>query len=291
VDLLLAQAVANGLLIGAIYGLAALGLTLVWGVMDVVNLAHGEFVLLGAFLTFVLFSQRGALGGLNPLVSLLLVVPVGLLLGGALYRVLLRRVVGQPALTTLLLTFGLSILFNNALLNWFGPDVRIVRWAQGSLILGGVALPVTRLIAFALVVGASVCLFLFLQRTYQGKAIRAVMQDSEAAAALGIDTQGVLTTAFAVGTVLAMVAGVLVSVALSFSPANGVQFSVTSFVICVVGGLGRPLGALIGGLIVGLVESFTGTFITQAYTPAMVSLLLIAFLLVRPAGLFGRVVR
>ena len=286
-DLLLAQAIANGLLIGAIYGLAALGLTLVWGIMDVVNLAHGEFVLFGAYLTFVLFSQRGALGGLNPLLSLLMVVPAGLLFGAFLYRALLRRVVGQPALTTLLLTFGLSILFNNVLLNWFGPDVRIVRWAQGSLVIGGVALPWTRLIAFALVIVVALCLFVFLQRSYAGKAIRAVMQDAEAAAALGIDTQRVLTTAFAVGTMLAMVAGVLVSVALSFSPANGVQFSVTSFVICVVGGLGRPLGAMMGGIIVGLVESFTGVFITQAYTPAMVSLLLIGFLLVRPVGLFG----
>ena len=286
-DLLLAQAIANGLLIGAIYGLAALGLTLVWGIMDVVNLAHGEFVLFGAYLTFVLFSQRGALGGLNPLLSLLMVVPAGLLFGAFLYRALLQRVVGQPALTTLLLTFGLSILFNNVLLNWFGPDVRIVRWAQSSLVIGGVALPWTRLIAFALVIVVALCLFVFLQRSYAGKAIRAVMQDAEAAAALGIDTQRVLTTAFAVGTMLAMVAGVLVSVALSFSPANGVQLSVTSFVICVVGGLGRPLGAMIGGIIVGLVESFTGVFITQAYTPAMVSLLLIGFLLVRPVGLFG----
>jgi len=286
-DLLLAQAIANGLLIGAIYGLAALGLTLVWGIMDVVNLAHGEFVLFGAYLTFVLFSQRGALGGVNPLLSLLMVVPAGLLFGAFLYRALLQRVVGQPALTTLLLTFGLSILFNNVLLNWFGPDVRIVRWAQSSLVIGGVALPWTRLIAFALVIVVALCLFVFLQRSYAGKAIRAVMQDAEAAAALGIDTQRVLTTAFAVGTMLAMVAGVLVSVALSFSPANGVQFSVTSFVICVVGGLGRPLGAMMGGIIVGLVESFTGVFITQAYTPAMVSLLLIGFLLVRPVGLFG----
>ena len=286
-DLLLAQTIANGLLIGAIYGLAALGLTLVWGIMDVVNLAHGEFVLFGAYLTFVLFSQRGALGGVNPLLSLLMVVPAGLLFGAFLYRALLQRVVGQPALTTLLLTFGLSILFNNVLLNWFGPDVRIVRWAQGSLVIGGVALPWTRLIAFALVIVVALCLFVFLQRWYAGKAIRAVMQDAEAAAALGIDTQRVLTTAFAVGTMLAMVAGVLVSVALSFSPANGVQLSVTSFVICVVGGLGRPLGAMIGGIIVGLVESFTGVFITQAYTPAMVSLLLIGFLLVRPVGLFG----
>jgi branched-chain amino acid transport system permease protein len=289
-DLLLGQSIVNGLLIGAIYGLAALGLTLVWGVMDVVNLAHGEFVLFGAFLTFILFSQRGG-PGLSPLLTLILAVPVGLIVGAVLYRLLLRRVVGQPALTTLLLTFGLSILFNNALLNWFGPDVRIVRWAQGSLVVGGLALPWTRLIAFGLVMVASLCLFAFLQRTYAGKAIRAVMQDTEAAAALGIDTQRVLTTAFAIGTALAMVAGVLVSVALSFSPANGVQFSVTSFVICVVGGLGRPLGALVGGLIVGLVESFTGTLITQAYTPAMVSLLLIAFLLVRPAGLFGRAAR
>jgi branched-subunit amino acid ABC-type transport system permease component len=290
-DLLIAQAIANGLLIGAIYGLAALGLTLVWGIMDVVNMAHGEFVLFGAYLTFVLFSQRGAEGGLSPLLSLLVVIPVGLVLGTLIYRLLLQRVVGRPALTTLLLTFGLSILFNNVLLNWFSPDVRIVRWAQGSLVVGGVALPWTRLIAFTLVMLVSLGLFFFLQRSYPGKAIRAVMQDAEAAGALGIDTQRVLTTAFAVGTMLAMVAGVLVSVALSFSPANGVQFSVTSFVICVVGGLGRPLGAMLGGLIVGLVESFTGVFITQAYTPAMVSLLLIGFLLLRPQGLFGRPAR
>src|SRR5262245_22618182 len=183
-DLLLAQAIVNGLLIGAIYGLAALGLTLVWGVMDVVNMAHGELVLFGAFLTFVLFGQLGGLGALSPVVSLLAVIPLGLGIGIAIYRLLLQRVVGQPPLTTLLLTFGLSILFNNALLNWFGPDVRIVRWAQGSLIVGGLALPMTRLIAFALVCVASVCLFAFLQRTYQGKAIRAVMQDAEAAAAL-----------------------------------------------------------------------------------------------------------
>jgi branched-chain amino acid transport system permease protein len=290
-DLLIAQAIANGLLIGAIYGLAALGLTLVWGIMDVVNMAHGEFVLFGAYLTFVLFSQRGAAGGLSPLVSLILVVPVGLGLGILIYRLLLQRVVGRPALTTLLLTFGLSILFNNAILNWFSPDVRIVRWAQGSVVVAGVALPWTRLIAFTLVMLVSLALYLFLQRSYAGKAIRAVMQDAEAAGALGIDTQRVLTTAFAVGTMLAMVAGVLVSVALSFSPANGVQFSVTSFVICVVGGLGRPLGAMLGGLIVGLVESFTGVFVTQAYTPAMVSLLLIGFLLARPQGLFGRAAR
>ena len=288
---LVVQAIVNGLLIGAIYGLAALGLTLVWGIMDVVNLAHGEFVLFGAYLTFALFGPRGVLGGSSPLLSLHDVVPGGVVLAVLLYRLLLQRVVGQPALTTLLLTFGLSILFNNVLLNWFGPDVRIVRWAEGSLLLGGIALPWTRLIAFALVMVASLCLFLFLQRTDAGRAIRAVMQDSEAAAALGIDTQRVLTTAFAVGTVLAMVAGVLVSVALSFAPANGVQFSVTSFVICVVGGLGRPLGAMLGGLLVGLIESFTGTFITQAYTPATVSLLLIGFLLVRPAGLFGRAAR
>jgi branched-subunit amino acid ABC-type transport system permease component len=285
-DLLLGQSIANGLLIGAIYGLAALGLTLVWGVMDVVNLAHGEFVLL----TFVLFAQRGG-PALSPLVTLVLAAAAGGILGVVVYRLLLRRVVGQPALTTLLLTFGLSILFNNALLNWFGPDVRIVRWAQGSLVVGGLALPWTRLIAFGLVLVAATCLFAFLHRTYAGKAIRAVMQDAEAAAALGIDTDRVLTIAFGIGTALAMVAGVLVSVALSFSPANGVQFSVTSFVICVVGGLGRPLGALVGGLIVGLVESFTGTFVTQAYTPAMVSVLLIGFLLLRPAGLFGRAIR
>lgn len=282
---LITQAVINGVLIGSVYGLAALGLTLVWGIMDIVNIAHGEFILLGAYLTFVLYNLPD--GGVSPLLALLIAIPAGALVGQLVFTGLLRRVLGRSGLTTLLLTFGISICLNNILLNVFSPDVRTVRWAGGSLLLGPLVVPISRLIALGLVLVMSGVLFAFLQRSYTGKSIRAVMQDREAAASLGINIRGVLGIAFVIGTALAFVAGVLLSIVIPFAPATALPYSITSFVICVVGGLGRPLGALLGGLIVGLVENFTGTFISQAYTPAAVSVLLITFLLLRPAGLFG----
>lgn len=285
-DLIL-QVIANGLLIGSIYGLAALGLTLIWGIMDVVNVAHGEFILIGAYLCFFLF----AVWGLSPLLAFALAIPTGALVGGIVHALLIRRVVGKPVLTTLLLTFGLSIFLNNLMLNLFTPDVRMVRWAQHSLLVGGLVFPVTRLIAFGVVLLMTAALYLFLERTYPGRAIRALMQDAEAAAALGVNTGRILLLSFVIGTIFATMAGALISVVLPFEPASALPLGITAFVVVVVGGLGRPLGSMLGGVLVGTVESFTGTFISQAYAPATVSFLLILFLLLRPAGLFGTTVR
>lgn len=281
--ILFVQAVINGVLIGSIYGLSALGLTLVWGIMDIVNLAHGEFIILGAFMNYFLFT----LLGVNPLVGVLLAIPAGVVVGGVIHLLFIRRVIGRSGLTTLLLTFGLSVLGNNIMLQLFAGEPRSIQWIRTSLELWGLFIPVTRLIAFCLVLVMAAFLFYFLERTYPGKAIRAIMQDSEAAAAMGIPTGSILLLCFIIGTVLAMMAGTLVSIVLPFQPAFALQYTITSFVITVVGGLGRPAGALVGGLLVGILESFTGTFISQAYTPITVSVLLIGFLLVRPAGLFG----
>ena len=281
--ILFVQAVINGVLIGSIYGLSALGLTLVWGIMDIVNLAHGEFIILGAFMNYFLFT----LLGVNPLVGVLLAIPAGVVVGGVIHLLFIRRVIGRSGLTTLLLTFGLSVLGNNIMLQLFAGEPRSIQWIRTSLELWGLFIPVTRLIAFCLVLVMAAFLFYFLERTYPGKAIRAIMQDSEAAAAMGIPTGSILLLCFIIGTVLAMMAGTLVSIVLPFQPAFALQYTISSFVITVVGGLGRPAGALVGGLLVGILESFTGTFISQAYTPITVSVLLIGFLLVRPAGLFG----
>lgn len=281
--ILFVQAVINGVLIGSIYGLSALGLTLVWGIMDIVNLAHGEFIILGAFMNYFLFT----LLGVNPLVGVLLAIPAGVVVGGIIHLLFIRRVIGRSGLTTLLLTFGLSVMGNNIMLQLFAGEPRSIQWIRTSLELWGLFIPVTRLIAFCLVLAMAAFLFYFLERTYPGKAIRAIMQDSEAAAAMGIPTGSILLLSFIIGTVLAMMAGTLVSIVLPFQSAFALQYTITSFVITVVGGLGRPAGALVGGLLVGILESFTGTFISQAYTPITVSVLLIGFLLVRPAGLFG----
>ncbi len=281
--ILFVQAVINGVLIGSIYGLSALGLTLVWGIMDIVNLAHGEFIILGAFMNYFLFT----LLGVNPLVGVLLAIPAGVVVGGIIHLLFIRRVIGRSGLTTLLMTFGLSVMGNNIMLQLFAGEPRSIQWIRTSLELWGLFIPVTRLIAFCLVLAMAAFLFYFLGRTYPGKAIRAIMQDNEAAAAMGIPTGSILLLCFIIGTVLAMMAGTLVSIVLPFQPAFALQYTITSFVITVVGGLGRPAGALVGGLLVGILESFTGTFISQAYTPITVSILLIGFLLVRPAGLFG----
>lgn len=281
------QAVINGVLIGSIYGLSALGLTLIWGIMDIVNLAHGEFIILGAYINFLLFTLQGV----NPVVGVLLAIPSGIVIGGLVHLLFIRHVVGKSPLTTLLMTFGLSVAGNNTLLQVFSGEPRSIRWITRSLEFGGLFVPVTRLIAFCFVLVMAAFLFYFLRRTYPGKAIRAIMQDSEAAAAMGVPTGRILMLCFVIGSTLALTGGALVSVVLPFEPSFALPYAIVAFVITVVGGLGRPLGALLGGLLVGVLESFTGTYVSQAYTPVTVSVLLIAFLLVRPAGLFGHPAR
>ncbi|MFQ5913361.1 MAG: branched-chain amino acid ABC transporter permease [Nitrospinota bacterium] len=281
------QAIINGVLIGSIYGLSALGLTLVWGIMDIVNLAHGELIILGAFMNFFLFTLQGV----NPLIGILLSIPAGIVVGGVVHLLFIRRVVGKSGLTTLMMTFGLSVMGNNIMLQVFTGEPRSIQWLRKTLEFGGLFIPVTRLIAFCFVMVMAAFLFYFLGRTYPGKAIRAIMQDPEAAAAMGIPTGAILLLAFIIGTVLAMVAGSLVSIVLPFEPSFALQYAIISFVITVVGGLGRPVGALVGGILVGILESFTGTYISQAYTPITVSVLLILFLLIRPSGLFGHTTR
>ncbi len=281
------QVIINGLMIGSIYALSAMGLTLVWGIMDIVNLAHGEFIILGAYMTFFLFT----LYGVNPLLSLLLTIPAGIVVGGIIHFLFIRSVIGKPPLISLLLTFGISIAGNNIMLQLFTGDPRSVLWASHSWIVGDLIFSQARLIAFSLAMLITLCSFFFLARTYSGRAIRAIMQNQEAAAAMGVPINRILLLAFIMGTVLAMMAGTLASIVLPFEPPYALTYGIISFVIVVVGGLGRPLGALLGGFLVGILENITGSYISQAYTPMTVSVLLILFLIFRPAGLFGRVVR
>ncbi|HYB73972.1 MAG TPA: branched-chain amino acid ABC transporter permease [Candidatus Sulfotelmatobacter sp.] len=284
---ILFQTIINGLLVGGVYGISALGLTLVWGIMDIVNLAHGEFMVLGAFLCFFLFSGAGV----SPVLAALLALPLGLALGLLLYWAFVHRVVGRPPLASLLLMFGVSLFLNNTMLNLWSPDTRSVPWYPGSLRMAGATIPGGRLVAFCMAGALAGALYLFLYRTYPGKAIRAIMQDREASAAMGVDTQRILLLCFGVGTALAVVAGTLLAMVRPFAPQSAVSYAVIGFVVVVAGGLGNPFGALLGGLLVGLVESATGTYISQTYTPVVVSCLLVGFLLLRPAGLFGRTLR
>lgn len=255
------QALAAGILIGGLYGLVSVGLSLIFGVLRIVNFAHGEFVMLGMYGAYVL---QGALG-LDPLVSLLILGPVFFVFGALVQHLLLRRVLAAPDLAQIFLTVGLSIVLANAALLVFGADYRGVSVPYGDAYLsfGAIILPWTRIIAFA---GAAILaglLTLFLSRTDLGRAMRAAAQDREVAMLLGIDPDRVFLVAFGLGAALAAAAGVLLVTFFPVSPTAGTQFGLIAFVVVILGGLGSLGGALAAGFVVGVVESL-GRFYLQA---------------------------
>lgn len=283
------QVLVNGLLIGGVYGLAALGLSLIWGVMKVVNLAHGTFIMLGAYLSYWAF----VLLGLHPLVSIGLALIVGFVAGFIVYWVFLDRVIAgashefEMEMMTLLLTFAFSIILYGAALNVWGADLRGIPLRLRPWELGGLTVSPSRVIAFVAAAGLSVLLYVFLKKTYWGKAIRAVTQSRAAAQLAGIDPRKVFGLAFSLGTAYALIAGVIASITTAVTPYLGVLYILRSFTVVVLGGLGNPLGALAGGLILGVAESLTTTFASYNFSPAVSALLLILILLVRPQGLFA----
>lgn len=255
------QAMAAGILIGGLYGLVSVGLSLIFGVLRIVNFAHGEFVMLGMYGAYVL---QGALG-LDPLVSLLILGPVFFVFGALVQHLLLRRILVAPDLAQIFLTVGLSIVLANVALLVFGADYRGVSVPYGDayLSLGAIILPWTRIIAFA---GAAILaglLTLFLSRTDLGRAMRAAAQDREVAMLLGIDPDRVFLVAFGIGAALAAAAGVLLVTFFPASPTAGTQFGLIAFVVVILGGLGSLGGALAAGFVVGVVESL-GRFYLQA---------------------------
>ncbi|MCL6650270.1 MAG: branched-chain amino acid ABC transporter permease [Chloroflexi bacterium] len=281
--LVVAQLIVSGVLLGGVYALFAAGLNLIFGVMRVINIAHGELMMLGAYTTFWLFT----LWGVNPILSLLISVPLLFLLGAVLERIFIERIVGQPLLISLLLTFGFSLFFSGSALTLWSNDFRSVPYFSGSLVLGPLALPISRTVAFALAVVITLAVWFFLQRTRLGKAVRATAQSAEVALVCGIDVRRIRLLTFALGSSLAGAAGTLVSVMFSFSPAIGATFLAKGFAIIVLGGLGSFLGALAGGVLLGMTEVFGSYFTTASLAEAIPYLVLLLMLLVRPTGFFG----
>jgi branched-chain amino acid transport system permease protein len=278
------QVVVNGLLIGGVYGVAALGLGLVWGVMSVVNVAHGDFLIFLAYMTWVLV----ALQHLSPFVALVLLIPAGFVAGMILYRLLVRHLVGRSEveLMSLVLFFGLSaIVYGFSSYQW-GADIRSLPIPLPTLRLLGVVVPGTRLAAFLIGGALMLGLVWFFRKTYWGKAIRAVAQSRDAARALGIDPDLVSAVAFGIALAYAGVAGSLIAMTSPLSPFLGVPYVGRSFAVVVLGGLGNPLGALVGGLVLGLAESLSSMWITFGLSPAVAFVLLILVLVLRPQGLF-----
>lgn len=273
----------DGLLIGVVYGIAAMGLNLIWGVMRVINLAHGALISLGMFGVYLLFSSLG----LNPYISLVLVAVLGLLMGVFIYIIAIHRVINAPYLSTLLATFSVNMIIIGVGTAAFTTTPRDTGFSLGSLGLGPLTLQGTRLVAAFVTLLVTALLYLFLYRTRTGKYIRAVSNNRAAAELMGIPSSRILALSFGIGTMLAAIAGGLIATFFSFTILSGDVYQQKSFIIGVMGGLGNPLGALVGGLILGVLEGVLPLAMPNTWVPVIEFVLFILILLVKPSGLLG----
>jgi branched-chain amino acid transport system permease protein len=281
------QATLYGLLQGGLLALVAVGFSLVWGVMNVVNLAHGAFVLVGAYVAY----QANAVLGLDPFLGMVPAAVVLFCLGYALQRLLINLVVNAPIFITLLLTFGLDLVLVNLLLAMFSADYRSIPtgYAERAITLpGDIRLPLGRLAAALVAVALTVVLGFVMRRTRTGLAILATGMDRGAARLMGIKAAHVYALTFGIAVGLAGAAGAAVGAVSTFSPADAGRFTLFSFVAAVLGGLGNMSGALYGGLLLGLVEAWGGQLLPGTLVNAVAFAVLVLVLAVRPQGLAGR---
>jgi len=283
----LSQAAINGVMLGGFYAVMVLGFSIIWGVMGVINLAHGEFVMVGAYITWILSKQFGW----EPFATVIVVFPVMFAVGYALQRALINRVIDRPYLISLLVTYGLSIIIANATKILFTATPRTVDTAfSGFWRVGDVTIPITKTIVLiaALIIMAG--LHLFLQYTRLGKSIRAAAQNREAARIVGIEIKHVYAITFAICIALTAVAGTLVAPTQPIYPFMGPPLTLKAFAITAMAGLGSIPGALMGGIVLGLVEVLIATFVPGVGTNlGIVSsfVILVVVLVTRPQGLFG----
>ncbi len=281
IEALIASSI-DGLMLGFVFGLMAMGLTLIFGVMKVINLGHGPFIVMGMFAILVM-SQLG----INPYLGLVIVVLLGLLTGIVVYFVAVHRVINAPELTTLLATFSVNMILIGALTIIFSTSPRGLDLELPSFRTGAITVLGTRFVAVLVAVGVTIALYSFLYRTRTGKSIRAVANNRGAAELMGINSSWILALSFGIGTLLAMISGGLLATLFSFTVLSGGGLEVKSFVIVVLGGLGNPTGALFGGIIIGLLESITTIFIPVSWVPVFEFVVFVLILLFRPNGLFG----
>ena len=278
-----AQTIVNGLVIGALYALMAIGLSLVYGVMRVVNITHGDLAMLGGYLTYFLWSWAG----ISPPLALLPVMAVMFGVGVLMHRAVLERVVGRPLLASLMLTFGLSAFIWNTAEAVFTTRVRGIQYLTDPVSVAGVSMSGSYLLGFALAVLLTGGLFAFLRYTLWGKAVRATSQNADVAMGCGIDTARVRTVAFGLGAALAAAAGNIVAMTGFIYPAMGFLYLAKAFTIVVLGGLGSPTGALIAAFVYGLLESGGTQVLSARVAHALPFVILVATLMLRPSGLFG----
>jgi branched-chain amino acid transport system permease protein len=284
--MLAAQIIINALVLGCLYACIAIGFSLVWGVLNVINLIHGSMIVLGAYLAWGLYQSLA----ISPWYVLPIAAPLFFVFGYLLQRLLLNRVITAPVLVTLTLTFGLDLILNNAMIYFFKADYRklTLKPPMGSVSLFGVVVPVDRLIATVLALALTGLLYILLRRSRVGRAIVAVRLDRDAAVLMGVDVKSIYAIAFGIGAALAGSAGVLMALIFPISALTSTSYLDKAFVVCVLGGLGSVSGSLAGGLLLALAEGIGSATIGPAYATTLSFAMLIVFLLLRPQGLLGR---
>lgn len=283
---LLAQILVNGILLGGLYALMALGLALVWGVLNIVNLAHGAFIMVGAYVTWALFTYLH----IDPFVALPVAAAVLFVIGYAVQRGILNLVIRAPMFNTLLITFGLEVVLTFLAQLVFSADFRTINpsYAGSNFSVGGITIPYLQLVAFLIACALTFALWAFLTRSRIGRGIRAAAQNLVAARLYGVAPRSIYALTFGLGTALAGVAGGLYGTVSQINPYIGGALTAKSFVIAIIGGLDNPLGVIVGGLFLGVVESLTALYIGPTYKDAISFGLLVVVLIVRPTGLLGR---
>jgi len=283
---MLLQAIVNGILFGSVYATIGIGFSLVWGVMNIINVAHGSFIMIGAYLSYTLYAAWG----LDPFLCIPLVMAVLFVLAYAIQKFVLNRVVRGSVFITLTFTFGLQILIANVCLLIWSADYRSVKlpYSSAGLQLGGLVIPLVRLGILAAALILTGLFYVFMRRTKTGIAITATALNFEGARTVGIDVFNIYAVTFGVSAALAGAAGCLISPIMSINPFSGGPLVAKAFVIAILGGLGNTAGALIGGLALGLVETVGTAFIPSSFQELLGFTVLVLVLVFRPQGLLGK---
>lgn len=282
----------QGVVLGAVYGMATIGLSLIFGVLKVVNVGHGAFIMVGAFLTLFLFSSLG----INPLIAIPVAFMVGMGLGLIFYYTTIRKLIKAPELATLLATFSIGVLLEELIKLIFGSEFRGYNWVVGKIDLGITVLPLSKLYACIGSVLIAVLLYLWFKKTRAGSAVQSVVEDSEGARVCGINVGGAYALSFSLGIGLTVASGVLLTmfIPVGINPYMGGGYTLKAFVIAVLGGLSSPYGAFFGGLVFGLIEN--GSYTLFAYIPGVEPfaltrflsfVILLVILLIRPTGILS----
>ena len=275
-----------GILLGGLYALIALGLSMAFGVMRLINLAHGDLVILGSYLAYAVVTFLG----MDPILSLVICIPVMFGIGFAIQKYLMGRAFGISGEAPLIIAFGIALIIQNSNQILWTPLSRglTTSYSLASFNLGPLQFPVSYLLDFIAAVIVMLALREFLVRTYLGKAITAASQNKRAALLMGINNNLVYGFAFAIAMVSAAIAGVFLGMTFPFTPTSGTQFLIIAFGVVIIGGLGSMFGTLVGGLIFGLAQTLAGTFLGPATQMLIVYVIVLVILAIRPQGLFGR---